>query len=207
MNIVVIGNGGHSKVVQDVIKATSKYEILAILDDNFSNVVYENNCCYGPISFVSKLLEENDAFFVVAIGANDVRKQIVTQTQIPYEYFVNVIHPSAIISPKVNLGKGIVVMPNAVVNADTVIGDHVIVNSGAIVEHDNILEDYVHISPNATLTGNVTVGQGSQIGAGATLIPGISVGKWSVVGAGATVIRDLPSNCKAVGSPARVIEG
>lgn len=208
MKIALIGNGGHSKVIKDMIKANSNHEIIAVLDDNFHRVTYQNNCCFAPISHAPKLsLEQREVFFVVAIGANEIRKQIVYQAKIPNQSFVNVIHPTAVVSPRATLGKGVVVMPNAVINADTVVGDHVIVNSGAVVEHDNQLEDYVHVSPNATLTGNVRIGEGTQIGAGATVIPGISIGNWSIVGAGSTVIHDLPSNCKAVGCPARLLEG
>ena len=62
----------------------------------------------------------------------------------------------------------------------------------------------MHISPRATLTGTVSIGNGTHVGAGATIIPNIKIGEWSIIGAGATVIHNIPSNCTAVGTPAKV---
>ena len=81
---------------------------------------------------------------------------------------------------------------------------HTIINTGSIIEHDTVVGDFAHISPKATLTGNVTIEEGVHIGAGATVIPQVSVGKWSTIGAGATVTRNIPSDCTAVGTPAKI---
>ena len=51
----------------------------------------------------------------------------------------------------------------------------------------------------------VTIGDNVWLGAGTIVLPGVSIGDNTVVGAGAVVSRDLPDNCVAVGSPARVI--
>jgi acetyltransferase EpsM len=205
--IVVIGEGGHSKVIQDIITAMGTYKIIAILDDKYEDIQKRDGILYGPISAVSNLANEDESVkFIVAIGSNQVRLEIVKRVRLQKERFATLIHPSAIISPSVRIGEGTVVMPNCVINANTEIGKHVIINTGAIVEHDNHISDYVHISPNATLTGNVSVGEGTHIGASATVIPGIKIGEWSIVGAGSTVIRDIPPFSKAVGSPTRLIK-
>lgn len=204
--IVVIGEGGHSKVIQDIIAAVNNYKIVAILDDKYEDVQKREGILYGPISEVSSITnEDNNIKFIVAIGNNHVRWEIVKRIGLQKERFATLIHPSAIISPSANIGEGTVVMPNSVINASTKIGEHVIINTGAIVEHDNHIDDYAHISPNATLTGNVSVGKGTHIGASATVIPGIKIGEWSIIGAGSTVIRNIPGFSKAVGSPTRLL--
>jgi acetyltransferase EpsM len=205
--IVVIGEGGHSKVIQDIIAAVNNYKIVAILDDKYGDVQKREGILYGPIAAVFNIANEDENIrFIVAIGNNQVRSEIVKRIGLPKERFATLIHPSAIISPSVSIGEGTVVMPNCVINANTEIGKHVIINTGAIVEHDNYISDYAHISPNATLTGNISVGEGTHIGASATVIPGIKIGEWSIVGAGSTVIRDIPPFSKAVGSPTRLIK-
>ncbi|AMV12440.1 acetyltransferase [Geobacillus thermoleovorans] len=205
--IIVIGEGGHSKVVQDIIAADGRYQIAAILDDKYQEMHEWNGIVYGPISAVSPMIDRNPSTkLIIAIGNNQVRAEIAKCIQVSDEMFATLIHPSAAISPSARIGEGTVVMPNCVVNAHAVIGKHVIINTGAIVEHDNRIGDYAHISPNATLTGNVVIGEGTHVGASATIIPGIKVGKWSIIGAGSTVIRDIPDFKKAVGCPTRFLD-
>ncbi|OOE00239.1 acetyltransferase [Anoxybacillus kestanbolensis] len=205
--IVVIGEGGHSKVVQDLISSSECYQIIAILDDKYEEMVEKNGILYGPISSVHDVLARDGcAKIVIAIGNNHVRARIAQRVRIDDEKFATLIHPSAVISPSACIGSGTVIMPNCVVNAAAKIGSHVIINTGAIIEHDNYVGDYAHISPNVTLTGNVTIEEGAHIGASATVIPGIKVGKWSIVGAGSVVIRDIPDFKKAVGCPTRLLD-
>lgn len=205
--IIVIGEGGHSKVVQDIIWVEGRYRIVAILDDKHEKIHHRRGIVHGPTSAAFNIFNGNqDVKFIIAIGNNRVRAKIAKQIEGNGGSFAAVVHPSAIISPSACIGEGTVVMPNCVINANTEIGRHVIINTGAIVEHDNYIGDYAHISPNATLTGNVTIGEGAHVGASATIIPGIKVGKWSTIGAGSTVIRDIPDFKKAVGCPTRLLD-
>ncbi|WP_078432588.1 acetyltransferase [Metabacillus halosaccharovorans] len=205
MNIVIIGNGGHSKVVKDIILSNEKLHIVGYLDEKFEGFLNEEEIFYGPISAYQFLIDMFDEIkFIIAIGHNQTRKQIVNKMDLEENLYMTPVHPSAIISPSAKIGKGTVVMANAVINADAFIGDHVIVNTGSIIEHDSRVNDFAHISPNATLTGCVQLGEGVHIGAGATLIPNVEVGDWSTIGAGATVINAVPSNVTAVGIPAKL---
>ena len=207
MKTVIVGEGGHSKVVKDVILADRNHEVLGYLDDRYHTCIDYDQIRYGPISLAKKmLLDWPDLKFIIAIGNNQTRKRMVERLDLPFEHYATFVHPSAIVSPSAKLGYGTVIMANSVINADAHIGSHIIINSGAIIEHDNEIGDFVHVSPNATLTGTVTVGEGVHVGTSATVIPNIKVGQWSTIGAGATVIHDLPSDCMAVGVPARVIQ-
>lgn len=206
MNIIIIGDSGHSKVIADSINASSDQQVYAKLDDKYDAVFSEAGIVKGPIRHITTLLKENnDLNVIVGIGVNAIRQRIISTYELAEDVFCNVIHPSAVISPTAQLGKGIVIMPNAVVNADAVIGNHVILNSGSVVEHDCAVEDYAHLSPLAVLTGGVHVGAGSHIGAGASVIPGLKIGKWTTLGAGSVVISNIEDHVTAVGNPARVI--
>jgi acetyltransferase EpsM len=205
MKIAIIGQGGHSKVIQDMLRENLEFKIIGFFDDKYKDECIKEGIYFGPIISVLKLLRNHPSTkLVIAIGNNKIRKQIVDQLVLPPEQYVSVIHSTAIVSPSVKIGHGTVIMPKAVVNADSLIGDHCIINTNAIVEHDNKLENFIHVSPNATLTGGVNVDEGTHIGAGATIIPNIHIGEWAVVGAGATVVRDIPSYSTAVGVPAKV---
>lgn len=205
MKIAIIGQGGHSKVVRDLIKAIGEAEIVGCLDDQYNDEFYHEQVFYGPVDAARTFTEDfPDVRFFVAVGNNRVRKQIVERLGIPDALYATLIHPTAHISSSTSIGPGSVVMPCAVINTDVQVGAHAIINTCAVVEHDSLVANYAHVSPNATLTGNVMVGEGAQIGASATVIPGKEIGKWAIVGAGATVIDDIPPYCTAVGVPAMV---
>lgn len=206
MNLVVIGEGGHSKVIRDLIHSKSDRKIVAILDDKYEELLLRNGIYVGPTSSAHYLLTKlMDMKLIIAIGNNELRKSIVMKLGLPNESYITLIHDTAVVSSSATIGAGTVIMANTIVSADAIIGDHAIVNSGAIVEHDNHVGDYVHIAPRATLTGAVTVNEGAMVGAGANVIPGKSIGEWAVVGAGATVINDILPHTTVVGTPAKMI--
>lgn len=193
-------------MIRELIQSTPEIHIKAILDDKYTELNVDNGVYKGPISAAPSLLSQHGNMkFVIAIGNNEIRKDVVAKLAVPIEGYLTLIHKTAVVSPSACIGQGTVVMANTVINADAAIGSHVIVNTGAIVEHDSMIADYVHLAPHATITGSVRVKEGTMIGAGATVIPGICIGEWTVVGAGATVIHDIPSYCTVVGTPAKTI--
>lgn len=204
--LALIGQGGHAKVITDIVNVNKEYQIVAVFDDIHQSLHHQNGVLYGPIAALSSLIKDGDFKIIIAIGNNDVRKKIVEQLNLAEDSYATVIHPTAIVSDSALVGFGTVIMPNAVVNANTTIGRHSIINTGAVIEHDNEISDFVHISPNSTLTGMVTVGEGVHVGASATIIPMKKIGNWAVIGAGSTVISNIPSCCTAVGLPAKVIK-
>lgn len=207
MRITVIGDGGHGKVVRDLIRLLPEVELAAVLDDRYAyGAAGEDGLYRGPAAECRMLLErEPDMRFIVAVGGNRIRKALAERWLTDARPCPPLIHPAAVVSKDAALGAGAVVMARAVVQAGADVGAHAIVNTGAIVEHDCHVGAYAHICPSATLTGAVTAGEGAMIGAGAVVIPGREVGDWAVVGAGAVVIRYVPPMRTAVGVPAAVI--
>lgn len=51
----------------------------------------------------------------------------------------------------------------------------------------------------------ITVGDNVWIGAGVQVMPGVTIGSNVVIGGGSIVVKDIPSNCVAVGNPCKVI--
>lgn len=200
---MVIGDGGHSYVVEDVVNSNPNMKVIAKLDDKHKEVFLEEGLVKAPISYFEQFSNDPEVGVVIGIGSNELRKRIALELRLAPSSFITAIHYTAVVSPKANLGLGTVVMPGAVINANAVIGDHAIINTGAIVEHDCHVGDYVHISPRATLTGNVRIGEGTQVGVSATIIPGKKIGNWSIVGAGAVVINDFGERKTVIGIPAK----
>ncbi|WLR52978.1 acetyltransferase [Bacillus tianshenii] len=205
--IVLLGSGGHCKVIQDIVKAGGEYELFGLLDDKETGHVVKDGIHYAPISFAHELLESDcDVRLVISIGNNRIRKKIAEKLNLPNEKYATLVHPSAVLGSNVTIGAGAVVMPGAMINADSKVGKHNIVNTRSVIEHDNLLEDYVHLSPNASAAGGVTIAEGTHVGIGASIIPGIHIEEWTVIGAGAAVVHNLPAYCTAAGVPAKPIK-
>ncbi len=193
-SVVIIGAGGHARVVADIIKKSGN-RVEGYLDDfnTGKNIL-------GTISDCEKFAH---CCFVIAIGSNHIRRKIAEQyTKI--EYFT-AIHPTAVIGEGVCVEEGSVIMANAVINSGAVIGRHAIVNTAAVVEHDCTVGDYAHISPSATLCGTVAVGAGTHIGAGAVVKNNISICTDCIIGCGAAVVKDITNPGVYAGVPAKEI--
>ncbi|MCE4955668.1 acetyltransferase [Macrococcoides caseolyticum] len=201
--IMLLGNGGHAKVIADIVSKLNDVELVGYLDGNIESKYTQDGLIYDNMDNISNYFNFK---FLIAIGNNNVRKKIIEKYKLNDSQFITVIDPTAVVASTAKVGIGSVVMPNAIINADAIIGQHVIINSGAIVEHDNVINDFVHISPGATLSGTVNVDEFTHIGSNATVIPNITIGKNDIIGAGSVVIRDLPDNIVAVGNPARIIK-
>ncbi len=198
-NLIIIGGGGHAKVIADIAIA-NKYNILGFLDDNPNNLEFLGLNRLGCIADALKYSEK--AKFIIAIGNNKIRKKINEKYRLNY---ATLIHPSAIVGSDVAIGEGSVIMPNTVINTSTKIGKHCIINTCASVDHDNLISDFTHISPNATLCGTVKIGENCHVGAGATIINNINIFSNCTIGAGAVVTSNIENSGIYVGVPAKKI--
>lgn len=202
-NVIILGAGGHAKVIADIIEKNGD-NVVGFLDDNEDN---QNKIIYKDKKVIGKIKDAlfcESTEFIIAIGSNAIRKKIAEQYNLNW---YTAIHPSAIVANEVTIGIGTVVTANAVINPGTKIGQHCIINTSSSVDHDNVIEDFVHISPGATLAGTVTIKELTWICAGATVINNITIEKNNVIGAGAVVVKDIIDNNKTyIGVPAKELQ-
>jgi len=203
-DLLVIGGGGHAKVVIDLALRSGVWRIAGVLDDapGATGRAILGCVVLGGTERISDYARPGTAF-VIAIGSNAIRERLQTTATAAGLVAVTLIHPSAVLAESVRIGNGAVVMAGAVINSDATIGNGVIVNTGAVVDHDCHLGDYCHLAPGATLCGSVSVGPRTLVGVGASVIPGIAIGSDCVVGAGAAVVSHVTSGTRVVGVPAR----
>lgn len=198
--ILVIGNGGHSKVLRMMIDRSLNKSLIMLADDIIENQFEENEIIYLPLSEIKNNIKQFEES-IIAIGNNHIRKKI--SERFPEINYATLIDPSSIIAHDTIIGIGSVVMPKVIINPNVRIGLHSIINSGAIVEHDCKIGDFCHISPGAVLTGGVRIDNLVHIGANATILPGIHIGEAAVIGAGAVVTKNVHKNQVMVGNPAK----
>jgi UDP-perosamine 4-acetyltransferase len=208
-SIVVVGGGGHAKVVISILRKLKGHRLLGYTDLRDNGAVLEIPYL-GSDSELTALASGPQKLNVVLavgqVGLGEARYELWKRLHTPALSFPLIVSPDAIVNEGVAGGEGAVVMDGAVINSGAAIGLGVIVNTNSTVEHDVVLGDWVHVAPGATLSGGVTVGRFSMIGAGATVIEGTKIAARIVVGAGATVVHDLTEPGVYVGSPARRIK-
>lgn len=205
--LIIVGNGGHGRVIADLVEAARMYRVIAMADDLCTDIACKDGIFHIHPGKVRELVEsDRNTKVMIAIGSNEARSAMVQRLGLSLESYATLVHPAATISGHAYVGPGSVVMAGAIVNHSACIGAHAIVNSGAVVEHDTEVGWFAHLSPNSTVAGNASIGDGAHIGIGAAVIPSIRIGAWCIVGAGAAVVRDLPEGATAVGVPAKVIK-
>lgn len=183
-DVVLIGAGGHAKVVLDLAKingenvigvvdlrltsSNEKYWMgLPVLGDddvvitNFSHCALLNGVGFMPYSTARGLVYKKFRNFGF--------------------HFQTLVHPRAIVSSFAKLGNGVQVMAGAVIQAGVTVGNNSIINTSAIVEHDVLIGESVNISPGAVICGGSTLMDEVFVGANATIIQGISLGSRSIV--------------------------
>jgi UDP-perosamine 4-acetyltransferase len=206
--IIVIGAGGHARVLIDILRSQGRRILFAT--DNDAALSGSSVADVGVEGADERALEYRpDAVALVnAVGSVSRptgRRRVFEQFLERGYRFDRVIHPTAILASSVELGEGVQVMAGAVIQPSVKIGANVLVNTQACIDHDCVIEAHVHISPGVTLSGGVHVHDTAHVGAGATVIQQIDIGSEAVVGAGAVVVRDVAAGTTVVGVPARMI--
>jgi acetyltransferase EpsM len=199
-DLVILGAGGHAKVVIDVVLSQGLYDVRAIVDR--PSVATQDLLGFPVHTGIENL---SPGFFVVAIGDNEIRKRCFEQMVLAGWRPATIVHSSAVVSRFCTMDDGTVVCANAVVNAGARVGQNCIINTSAVVEHDCEVGAHSHIAVGARLAGHTSVGTGVLFGIAATSIPEISVGDWATVGAGAAVVADVSDHSTVVGVPARAV--
>ena len=199
--VVIIGAGGHAKVIADIVRASGDV-VVGFLDDSYTEPKeFYRSRVIGKTSDYKEYV--CGCSFVIAIGNGGVRKRI--SSELECEWYT-AIHPSAVVSDSAKIGCGTVVMANAVINADAQIGEHVIINTGAIVEHDCQIGSYSHLSPRCAVCGVTKVGNSVWLGAGSTVMHVLSICDDVILGAGGVVVRNIEESGTYVGVPAEKIK-
>ncbi|OHW61980.1 putative acetyltransferase EpsM [Andreesenia angusta] len=206
--IVLVGGGGHSKVIIDIIKSRNDFKIVGITDNRNSEEVLDIPII-GDDTALKGIYNGgvNNAFVCIgAIENTKIRSVIYENLKVMGFKLPILIHSSAYVSPYAKIGKGTCIMNRAVVNPDAIVGCNCVVNTGAILEHESVIGNNVQISPGSVVAGGVEIGRDSFIGINASIIQGVKIGASVIVGAGSVVIEDVPDNCVVVGNPARIIK-
>lgn len=207
--VVIVGSGGHARVVVDILEREGASEIAGFLD----SIAQAGSKRHGyqvvgrPEDIAGLVEQFAIAAGFVAIGDNWTRGLITEaiKAAVPGLPLVAAVHPSAVIGRDVEVGAGSAAMAGAVINPGSRIGFGSVINTQASVDHDCSLGSFASIAPGATLSGGVHVGAYAVVGPGACVLETVRIGEHAVIGAGSVVTRDVPPRVIAYGNPARII--
>jgi len=207
MKTIIIGAGGHARVILDILNHDRNLDVVAFVDNIIPNSPEKimGIPVYGDHSVLPELFKSGVKAAIIGVGKNNTRKAYFEQIMNMGVEMVNAIHPTANITHNVKIGKGVVIAANATIATSAEIGDNIIINTGAIVEHEDVLEAHVHIASGTVLAGRVKVKEGAFIGSGSVVKEYVTIGRNAIIGAGSVVLEDIPANAVAVGAPAKVI--
>ncbi|MBF0612957.1 MAG: hypothetical protein HQL55_17695, partial [Magnetococcales bacterium] len=121
-SVVILGAGGHGKVVLEVCQAAG-LQVAGFVDPGFEVGFRVLNL---PVLGGNELFSSPDFIqsyqFILGMGNLAMRRQIIPLLREKGVSLATAIHPNAVISPSAMIHAGTVVMAGAVVNAEAVIG-------------------------------------------------------------------------------------
>lgn len=206
--VVVIGGGGHAKVVMAILHKLERYRVMGYVDLRNRGLLLGSGYLGGD-EVLQQLATDRPGLKAVVgvgqIGSGRKRAQIYEQVYSIGLSFPSIVSPGAIVNEEVSIGEAVTVMDGVVISSGAVIERGAILNSNSTIEHDVHIASWVHVAPGCTIAGGVTVGQYSMLGAGSTIIEGITITRDCIVGAGAVVVEHITEPGTYVGCPARRI--
>ena len=205
--LLILGAGGHAKVVADSALASDQWQSVAFLDDRFPDLNRNGHWpVIGRITDLESFVEDYPYMALgVGVSYDNLRLEWLSRGLKAGALFLPVIHPASMVSTFASVGKGSVIFAGAIVNIGSSIGEGCILNTNCTLDHDCFIGNGSHVSPGAILAGNVCTQERVWIGMGAQVIQGVTLGADTVIGAGAVVLNDVTSGSTVVGVPARPI--
>lgn len=183
-----------------------QFELLGFIDDQKEKQGIQPN---GDKVFSREALAQFPQAKILAVPGSASsylqRKNIIAGLAVAPERWVTVIHPSARVSKRAQIGRNVLIMAGVVVTSNARIGDHVCILPNTVIHHDVVIEDFVIIGAKVVIAGFSKIEKNCYLGSGSNIINNVTIGENSLIGLGANVISSFPPNSKAVGNPARQI--
>jgi len=201
--IVLIGGGGHCRVVIDAVRKAGLYEITGIVDSNLPRGEKVLGIeVLGSDGLLQELYNSGTKLAFITVGSTKdcaIRLRLHNMLKKIGFSLPVIVHPNSVIGEGVSADEGTFVAAGVVINTGTKIGKNVIINTSSSIDHDCVIGDFVHITPGVTLSGGVKIGDRAHIGTGANVIQYLNIGKGAFIPAGKTVIKDMGNNEKYSG--------
>ena len=170
-DLLILGAGGHGRVVAETAELEGRWEKIVFLDDRIDTDMVLGHRIIGKLDNYEQFANRYE-YAIVCIGDNEKRLDLIQKLlKVGYKVTV-IIHPSTSVSKYCDIGDGSVILAGAVINTNASIGKGCIINIGSCVDHDCVIGDGVHVCSGAVARSMCRVGGLSYIGAGACVKSG-----------------------------------
>lgn len=211
MDIAIFGAGGFGREIQKLIfeinkSSDSKHNLIGFFDDGLKKGdIVSDLSILGGINEINNW--NSDLGIILAIGNSVTRKKVFEKINNPKIKYPTLVHPNTSFNSDYNsLGLGTIICEGCIFTCNISVGDFVIINLQCTVGHDAVIEDFCSLMPAVNVSGNVHLGKTVFVGTGVKFVNDVKIGENTIIGAGAVVSKNLPSNCTAVGVPAKPIK-
>ena len=169
--VVIVGAGGHAKVVADAILQLEEFELVGFVDANvpMGNLVFNDLKVICTQNDIDSLHGKIDCL-AMGIGNLAVRQKLSIELSDTFQW-TSVIHPKATVARNCEIGRGAVVLANAVVSSETKIGDFCIIDAGTIVDHEAQIGDFCHLSIGTLVGSNSLIDERTKTELGQIIPP------------------------------------
>lgn len=201
---ILIGNGGHAKVLRNIL-TLNNVELTGIID--ISNSQNDEQYLGDDEWFANNAETYKDYNLINGVGSTqntDQRQSVFEEYKALGFTFMPLIHPKAIIADDCEIEEGAQIMAGCVIQPGCTIAANTIINTSTSIDHDCIIGAHTHIAPGCTLSGSIKVGRSCHIGAGSVLIQSLNIGNNVLTAAGSVVIEDIADNNTVMGAPAKL---
>ena len=170
-DLLIIGAGGHGRVVAETAELEGQWGNIMFLDDRIDVDYVLGHRIIGRMDEYEKLKDQYE-YAIVCIGDNEKRMELIENIlKLGYKVPV-IVHPKAFVSKYSDVGEGSVVLAGVVINTGAKIGRGCIININSCVDHDCVVGDGVHVCSGAVVRSMCRIGRLSYIGAGAVVKSG-----------------------------------
>lgn len=194
MKVVVLGAGSTAESVASILKNDRNFQLIGYTDRDgkAQGKKILGIEVLGSHAILKDLYKQGIRAAVVAIGYdNDLREKYFHEIKdIGFE-MINVIHPSALIDPSVELSEGVVVGPGCILSPMVKVDRNTIIESGAIVGADCQIADNVYIGVGCCISGGSFIKRNAFLSAGCSIASFVTVGKNQRVAPGSAVVKNI----------------
>ena len=204
--VYIVGAGTYGEAMYELAEVLG-YKVKGFYDEDEGKIgkVVMGVKVIGKFSQIVDL-ERQSKQFIVAIGSNSVRFDIMMKINQLGGKTPTLIHPSAIISPSADIGNGVYIQANAYIWTKVKIDDFCIISPNVVIAHHTSVGKACLISTLSGVGASIKIENKVFVGMGSTIVTGLSlIGENTIIGAGAVVLKNADKNSVYAGVPAKRI--
>lgn len=211
--ISILGYSGSylALIFENLTAINYKGKVNIIMNETVKRAVaaFETNIPFAEI-FYTELKQPPEKGYILCNNKPSTKKFLFEFYQnlwkINHSDFIDLIHPSSVVSSTVTTGFGLQMEPLSVIAPHTQIGFGVNIGRNCSVGHHIALGNFSSILLGTNIAGHVEIGESTSIGPGCTVFNGVKIGSNTIIGGGSVVTKDIPSGVLAFGNPCQVIK-